>query len=50
MLATVSKATPVEEATMKGLMAGRVEVPCTERVAMGEEEPMPTKPLALTVR
>ena len=50
LLATVNWATPVEEETMKIGVAGRVEVPWTERVAIGEEEPIPTRPLALTVR
>ena len=50
LLATVNWETPVEEATTKMLMAGRVLVPWTLRVAIGEEEPIPTKPLALTTR
>ena len=50
LLATVKAETPVLDATTKILVAGRVEVPWTDRVAMGEEEPIPTKPLALTTR
>ena len=50
LLATVNWAVPLEEATLKMSVVGRVEVPWTERVATGVLEPMPTKPLALTVR
>jgi hypothetical protein len=50
LLATVKALTPVEEATTKMLVVGKVDVPWTDRVAMGELEPMPTKPLALTVK
>jgi hypothetical protein len=50
LLAMVNWEAPEEEATTKMLVAGKVEVPWTERVAMGEEEPMPTRPLALTVK
>ena len=50
LLATVNWDTPEEEAAIKIAVLGRVEVPWTDRVAIGEEEPMPTKPLALTVR
>ena len=50
LAATVNKAVPVEEATLKTSVVGRVEVPWTERVATGEEEPTPTKPLALTTK
>ncbi len=50
LLATVKAETPVEEAATKILVAGKVDVPCTDRVAMGVEEPTPTKPLALTTK
>ena len=48
--ATVNWETPEELATTKMLVAGRVEVPWTDRVAMGVLLPTPTKPLALTVK
>jgi hypothetical protein len=50
LLATVNREAPVEEATTKTLVVGKVLVPWTDRVAVGELEPMPTKPLALTVK
>ena len=50
LAATVRRLTPVEDAMVKTLTEGRVEVPWTDRVAMGEELPMPTRPLALTVK
>ena len=50
LLATVKEATPVEEATTKILVAGKVEVPWTTKVAMGLDEPTPTSPLALTTK
>ncbi len=50
LLATVKTATPVELAAMKIGVEGKVVVPWTERVAIGLLLPIPTKPLALTVR
>ena len=48
--AMVSREEPVEELTVKTLVVGRVDVPWTDRVAMGELLPTPTRPLALTVK
>ena len=48
--AMVKAETPEDEATLRISVVGRVEVPWTDRVATGVEEPMPTKPLALTVK
>ena len=50
LAATVNWEAPEEEATLKISVVGNVDVPWTDRVAMGEEEPMPTSPLALTTR
>ena len=50
LAATVSWAAPEEEATRKISVVGRVEVPCTDKVATGEDEPMPTRPVCLTIK
>lgn len=47
---TVNSELPVEEEITKTLVVGKVEVPWTDRVAMGLDDPTPTKPLALTVK
>src|SRR5690348_1017977 len=48
--ATVNKEVPVDEATVKTFKVGEVEVPSTARVAVGEEEPMPTVWAEVTAR
>ena len=42
LAATVKREALEEEATTKTLVPGNVDVPCTDRVAMGEEVPTPT--------
>ena len=50
LLATTNCTAPVELATVKMLVEGRVDVPWTYKVEVGAEVPTPTKPLALTAK
>ena len=48
--ATVNWEIPEELATLKISVVGEVDVPCTTKVALGVEEPMPTLWLLVTLK
>jgi hypothetical protein len=47
---TVTKAVPVEEATTNGLVVGAEDVPCTNKVAVAFEVPIPIFPTPLGLK